>query len=318
VRVAFGTAHLFLRPGDEAASQALLLAALALPVHGVDTAPSYGHGRSEARVGTALERGALAAGAARPLVTTKVGLEPTPDQGVGARAGSQVVRRLPPGLEGRLRARLGRPAGGLARGVLDAGLVRASVARSLRRLGHVDRLVLHEARPEDVTDEVLGVLAGHLAAGDVGALGVATQDSLTAAVVARAPELLTVAHVTASVLREPVPLPPSVTVRVGHGLLGPAGADLRRLRGCLAADAGLAERWRAAVAGTAWEGPDGLAHAVLGLAAARGSTDVIVATSRSAGLAGTVAAAGQAPPAGHAVSQALDALMRAATTGTVA
>ncbi len=285
VRVGFGTAHLFLRPDDEARSAAVLAVVLALPVGLIDTAPSYGHGRSEERVGVA-----LAGLAGRPLVTTKVGLEPVLDPSPLLRAAKAASRRLPAPVQQRLRG-----GGGERRG-LDPGLVRASVSRSLQRLGRIDRLLLHEVHPADLTDEVLGILAGSLAAGDVAAVGVATQDLLTAPCVARAPDLLTVAHVTASLLRPPVVLPVGVTVRVGHGLLGPAAVDLSALRAVLGSSRELADRWAAAVAGTSWEGPDGLAHAVLGAAAGRGLTDVVVATSRANAVAGTVAAAAAPPP----------------------
>lgn len=102
------------------------------------------------------------------------------------------------------------------------------------------------------------------------AVGVATQDVLTAPCVARAPDLLTVAHVTASLLRPPVVLPAGVTVRVGHGLFGPAAADLSALRAVLGSSGELADRWAARGRRHELGGPDGLAHAVLGAAAARG------------------------------------------------
>lgn len=99
--------------------------------------------------------------------------------------------------------------------------------------------------------------ASGAAAGDVAAVGVATQDVLTAPCVARAPDLLTVAHVTASLLRPPVVLPAGVTVRVGHGLLGPARLICRPCGRCSGRQGSWLTAGRLAVAGTSWEGRTG-------------------------------------------------------------
>jgi len=77
---------------------AVLAAVLALPVGLIDTAPSYGHGRSEERVGVA-----LAGLARRPLVTTKVGLEPARDPSPLLGAAKAASRRLPAVVQQRLR-----------------------------------------------------------------------------------------------------------------------------------------------------------------------------------------------------------------------
>lgn len=157
--------------------------------------------------------------------------------------------------------------------------------KSLARLGHIDRLLLHEVAAADVTDELLSCLSGYVDRGDVDHLGVATTNELTAPCLARAPDLFRVAHVAVGPFAAPVELPDTVTIRVGHGVLGPAAAHLERLRSRLASDAALTTRWRDESAGTQWAGPDGLADALLARAATLGLTDVIVATSRPARLA---------------------------------
>ncbi|MCW2525535.1 MAG: hypothetical protein JWM76_395 [Pseudonocardiales bacterium] len=266
----FGTAHLF-GVLDSEQSVTMLNAALDAGFTAFDTAPSYGFGDSEPAVGDLLRRRAPAAAI---TITTKVGIT------AGARpsrlkAGvKSVARRLPAPVQDRLRGH-DRPAG---HGNFGASAVRDSVDESLRRLPHVDRLVLHEVSPADITDELLQVLATYISRGDVGQVGVATSNNLTPACVELAPELFRVAHVSGRPLADPVNLPASVTTRVGHGLLGPAAADLKRLQELLDADSELAQEWRAITDASPWSGPSGLADALLSRASSIGLTDVIVAT----------------------------------------
>ena len=148
-------------------------------------------------------------------------------------------------------------------------------------------------------------------------MGVATDNRLTAACVAAAPDVLTAAHFSVALSASPVTLPPSVTIRVGHGALGAGGADLHRLRAVLAADPALAARWQARTVDTPWTGARGLGAALLARAASTaGLTHVIVATSRPATLARSrdVVEGRERPE--PALLSLLDALIRAATDPT--
>ena len=271
VRPIFGTAHLYgLVP--PAASDRLLAEALAAGFGWLDTAPSYGFGRSEAAVGTV-----LAGAMPRPGVTSKAGIAPGEPPSSAKRWAKAAARRLPSGVQDRLR---GASAPGHGRFAVPE--VRASIDISLQRLGTIDRLLLHEVQPDDITDELLALLAGY--ADRIGQFGVATANERTADAIARAPELLTCAHIAVGPLAAPVALPSTVTTRVGHGLLGNGASELHRLQEELAGDPALSDRWRTTTAGTRWAGETGLADALIGRAATLGLTDVIVATSQPAKL----------------------------------
>lgn len=302
----FGTAQLFgLTPERESA--AVLDAAWAAGFRAFDTAPLYGHGRSEVELGLR-----LAGWPELPTLTSKVGLEPEAAASRGVRTVKAVARRLPAGVQRRLR-----PGGdGPPHGSFDPELVRASVERTLLRLGPVDRLMLHEVWADDVTDDLVAVLAGFVARGDVGQIGVATRNVEAAAAVERAPELLTAAHLEIGPFAPAVELPSTVTTVVGHGALGPGASALRRLTPLLVEPGDAAGRWREVTAGTRWAGPAGLADALVARAASLPVAAVIVATSRPARLAGLLelASGAVAPPPEIAV--ALAALVAAAGPGS--
>ena len=291
-----GTAHLY-GVLDPVASLALLRAAHGLGVRRFDTAPSYGRGRSEA------ELGALVGSWGRDgfTLTTKLGIAPAAGPAGLRRVAGRLVRMLPATVSRRVRG----AALATTHGRFEPAAVRASVEVSLERLGgRIERLMLHEVAPGDITPELLEVLRPLLAGGEVAELGVATANDRTAACVARAPELLTAVHVDGGLLAAPVALPASVTTRVAHGALGPAGTDLAVLVTALRDDAELAAGWRAATAGTPYAGPGGVADALLTAVLtgsgphvpAGGYTDVIVATSRPANLARALDIAGTAEP----------------------
>ncbi len=271
----FGTAHLFgmVTPAE---SRSVLGRAHQEGFRHFDTAPSYGYGRSEAELG--LYAAHLDP---PPTITTKVGIKPASPPARSVRLAKAVARRLPATLQQRLRGDA-RPAGHGQFGTAD---VLASIETSLSRLGRLDRLVLHEVRPDDITEELLSCLRGFLARGDVGQLGVATANDLTRDCLDRSPEMFQVAHFSAGPLSPPVLLPDTVTVRVGHGVLGPSASHLTQLQARLDSGVELGAEWREVTAGTAWAGPSGLADALIARSATLGLTDVIVATSRPERLA---------------------------------
>ncbi len=299
-QVAFGTAHLYGQV-DALTSGQLLAAAWDVGLRRFDTAPSYGHGRSEPALGTF-----LAGREGVEMVSTKVGLSAAPPPTVTGRLIKAAARSLLPAPVTE-RLRRGRSFAG---GDFGADEVRDSVHRSLLHLGgRVDRLLLHEVAPDDVDDDLLGVLERLLGDGDVAAVGVATQNHVTPEVVQRLGPLVTVAHLAAGPLHPPVPLPGHVRTRVGHGLLGHGGGHLRTLQDQLRDDETLRTRWHDATAATVLAGPGGLADALLARATRLGLTDVVVATSRPQRVARTYACASGAVALEDAAAGVLDALV---------
>jgi D-threo-aldose 1-dehydrogenase len=303
LNVIFGTAHLFgvVAPRD---SGPMLDRAYDCGLRHFDTAPSYGYGDTEPAVG------ALRATAEREhehiAVTTKVGSEPPRRPGPAVRTAKWAARRLPAQYQQRLRP--ARPAG---TGRFSPADVSMSVERSLRRLGRIDRLLLHEIRPDEITDELLACLNRYRERNDVGQLGVATFNDITGACLDRAGDTFEVAHIAVWPGADPVSLPPFVTTRVGHGLLGPAGAGLRDLTAGLRNEPELAEFWDATVAGTRWQGPTGLSELLLARAKHLDLTDVIVATSRPQRLTPTLELFGADLAIDESVLGALNHLIQA-------
>ena len=138
-----------------------------------DTAPPYGAGQSERVLGEVL--GALRE---QSILVTKVGIA-HPRAGIALRAlrhAAQPVSRLLPGLWSRA-ARRARQASSPS-GRFDVRSVRASVAQSLRQLRteRLDALLLHEAGPDDLSDELGAQLDAWLRDGVVRVVGVGTAD----------------------------------------------------------------------------------------------------------------------------------------------
>lgn len=302
--IVFGTAQLY-ELADEAQSRRLLEEAWRVGFRRFDTAPSYGGGRSEP------ELGAFLAGRGQTeMVSTKVGLTPR----IGSRPGLRTfVPVLKAALPEPVTRRLRRSAHARAAGRFSPEQVSTSVAESLRRLGgHVDRLLLHEVQPAEVTDELLGTLQHLLDNGDVGAVGVATQNELTAETLTAGSGLFTVVHLAVGPLAAPVELPDSVTTRVGHGLLGGAGDTVRRLQAALAAGPAVAEQWRAATAGTEFASDMGLVQVLLSRGPHLAVTDLLVATTRPAHVADGLVLGGRVEPLPAPVMAALDVLVESA------
>lgn len=271
-----GTANLFATVGTTR-SQAVLDAAWDEGFRAFDTAPSYGYGEGE----IALAR-MLPGRRDQARVTTKAGLGPANRPGRTLRIAKMAARRLPSAAQNRLR----RSISGGPSGNFSPAAVQRSIDSSLSRLVHIDRLLLHEVTPNDLTDELLDRLTTYQKRGDVGQIGVATANRLTVDCIARAPDLLVIAQVAAGPFDEPVEFLPNVTY-VGHGLLGPEGADLRLLQGRLSASASALRQWQERAARTRWDAPSGVADVLLARAVGTGLDGAIVATSRPERLAAT-------------------------------
>lgn len=302
--VVLGTAQLF-GLTDDRTSREVLERAWDAGFRRIDTAPSYGGGRSEPEVGAFL-------GPRRSdvFVATKVGLAPALGTRSGGRRLVSVARAV---LPAPLTARLRRASQARASGLFDPAAVRSSLEESLRRLGgRVDRLLLHEVTADDMAPELLDVLRRALVDGDVGSVGVATQNEFTAAAVAAGADVVTVAQYAAGPLDEPLDLPSTVVVRVGHGLLGAGGEQVTLLGHQLRDEPELAARWLDAVAGSPFEGEGGLARVLLARRPPD-ATEVLVATTRPGRVADNYAAvgAGPLPPSLHAL---LADLVEATTT----
>ena len=280
----FGTAQFADVPPD--AALRLLQVAWEAGFRRFDTAPLYAFGQAEQVLGRFLAGRAEALG-----VTTKVGLAPQPDRPVRRRVLRTAKAALPAPLLARVKGAL-RPAPDeaapreMASSRFGVDGVRASVETSLRRLGgRVDRLLLHEVRPHDVTPELLELLAEVVRRGDVGSVGVATQNHDTLEALAAGGELFTAANTAVGPLHDPVVLPDHVVTRTGHGLLGGGGDHLRRLQGVLTDDPTAAARWQEATRDTEFDGPRGLGHALLARGAELDVTEVIVGSTTDRNVA---------------------------------
>jgi hypothetical protein len=160
-----------------------------------DVARSYGYGEAESALGDFLARRRD-----EVTVTTKLGLEPPPrSRGLAFAklAARKTVAAAPP-----LRRLARRGAAHLVKsGRFAVADARLSLEASLRELrtDYVDLLLLHECRPEDLSEELLEFLRSSVRAGRVRAFGIATQVGASRAIVAGSPEFARVVQVGNSV-----------------------------------------------------------------------------------------------------------------------
>jgi D-threo-aldose 1-dehydrogenase len=158
---AFGGLYTHVEEGE---TGAVVHAGLALGVTYVDTAPQYGHGTAERRLGRALAD--LGDEAKRVVLSTKVGRLVVPRSGPAGGEGEGIFADAPPS--------------DVVFDFSPAGIER-SLQASLERLGvpRVDILYLHD--PDDYVDqamtEAFGVLRRWRDEGVVGAIGVGMNQS---------------------------------------------------------------------------------------------------------------------------------------------
>ena len=239
-RLGFGCAALSSRMSSRS-KRRLLEEAFDAGITHFDVARLYGAGEAERDLGAfaRTRRDAV-------TVTTKVGL--TPSGGANRHRVVRIARRT-----------AGRSApGGRSFGVAD---VRTSFEASLRTLGleHVDVLLLHECRPEEVTEELVAFLDDCVRRGLARATGVATGMAETAVLVERRQQFPAVVQIPFSVLaRESPPFRASIVHSVlahdlqllRHGLLRSHrdAASWSALLGFDCADAGALARFLLACA----------------------------------------------------------------------
>jgi D-threo-aldose 1-dehydrogenase len=171
----FGCAGLYAGP-DLAASVRRVERAVELGLRHFDVAPSYGLGTAETVIGAALGRRRD-----QVTLTTKVGLRRPGALAVWARAAAAPLRWAAPAVTRPLGARVYAGATGGAR--FDLAFLRRSFEVSLRRMrtDHVDLLLLHEARPDDLSDDVVCWLHDQRASGRALRVGVGIADGVAAA-----------------------------------------------------------------------------------------------------------------------------------------
>lgn len=185
IRLGFGCGNLGGEIGRRD-SQALLEAAFEAGIRHFDVAPSYGGGMAEAVVGEVL-------GAVRSQVTlvSKAGI-PHP-RGAGAvhaiRQVLKPLKRLFPGIWQRAGTRVRRAAAPAGHFHVDG--VAATLEESLRRLrtDHLDALLLHEARPGHVSQDLATLLQDLRGQGRIRNLGIASGVEPTRALLGEHPGL---------------------------------------------------------------------------------------------------------------------------------
>jgi D-threo-aldose 1-dehydrogenase len=210
-RLGFGCAVLGGRLSTRA-KRRLLDAAFDAGVTHFDVARLYGHGEAERHLGAFLRQHRDSV-----TVTTKAGLRPT-----GGLARFRLVRAG--------RHFVGSPSD--VTRAFCADDIRSSLQTSLRKLGtdHVDLLLLHECRPEDVTADVIATLDDCVQRGLARATGIATGLAATTALLEREASFPAVIQVSSSVLAGDAKPPRAAIV---HSVLA---RDLARMRALLAGD----------------------------------------------------------------------------------
>lgn len=226
-RLGYGCASLMARTGRRE-SLRLLEAAFDAGITHFDVARAYGYGEAESVVGEFIARRRDSV-----TVTTKLGIQP-PRRTPLLRAAKAAARRvavLSPGTRSLMRRRAGAM---VAHGRFGLDEARASFERSLRELGtdHVDVLLLHDPRPEDVTDELEAFADECVRSGRARAVGVASGRSETAAIAAASKLLARVVQMPDSALEPDTPpaAAPAAEAIVTHSVLAPVlGAAFERL-----------------------------------------------------------------------------------------
>jgi D-threo-aldose 1-dehydrogenase len=240
--IAFGTTSL-LGISGESQRQRLLESALDAGITHFDTAPYYGYGEAEKVLGRFIKdrRGQV-------TVTTKFGIQPPGLAGGGsvARAVKRLVKNLGP-----VRKLLARQASKMVqRGAFSAADAGKSLEGSLRALqtDRIDIYLLHEAGPEDTSDELLAFLEEKKSQGVIGRFGTGSEFAKVTAMASMQPDFADVLQFENSVIRPNLQRStaiPGPLLAITHGALG---GSFRQLRDALQADDALRGRCSEALA----------------------------------------------------------------------
>lgn len=235
----FGCSGLMARL-DRRQSRTLLETAFSNGITHFDVARLYGYGEAEQVVGDF-----IAGRRSRVTVTTKVGIAPPRRSGAlrAARALARRVAQVHPSVRAAIRRRAEAMT---SAGRFDTVSMRSSLEASLAalRTDHVDHLLLHDCTTAELDDpEIAAFLGGLRDRGVILSAGVASAFGVAARAHAEAPDLFRTVQFPNSVWQDHMPAAdwPGPVHVVTHSVFGaPFGALLDRL----AADAGLAWRWR--------------------------------------------------------------------------
>jgi aryl-alcohol dehydrogenase-like predicted oxidoreductase len=194
-----------------------------------DVARSYGHGEAESALGDF-----LAGRRDSVTVATKLGMEPPPRSrrlAVAKGVARAAVAVVPP-LRRLARERAARM---VQVGRFAVPEARASLETSLRELrtDYLDLLLLHEVRPPDLSDDLLGFLEDRVRDGTVRAFGIATVPDASRAIAAARPEFAGVVQLENSVTVPTLERMPELLRRrvITHSSLHGLGEVRRRARG---------------------------------------------------------------------------------------
>lgn len=216
LRLCFVTANI-LNGRSEVEAVRLIDAALDEGIRYFDTAPMYCGGHAERLVGPVAGRRQ-----GKMFIATKVGMLP-PSTSLPARAARRIARA----------AGVSPPAFAVAPSrQFKPAQVAASLQTSLRALGkgRIDMLLLHEPKPEDITDDLLTLLQDCRDRGDIGQCGLATGRQATNDIMSRYPGIFSYAQVPDAIDdRVEVAINHSAASIIGsHSLLGERFATLVR------------------------------------------------------------------------------------------
>jgi hypothetical protein len=229
--LAFGTAYL-VGGFEKNKSRRLVHAAFDAGFRHFDVAPIYGLGTAEETLGDAL-RGRRE----QVTIATKVGLE-----GHRASPGTLLAHALYQPVKPYLPPRSASAPGVPPVGRFDVPFVAAALASSLKKLGtdRVDLYLLHEVRPEQVSDELLAFLDKARAEGRVRALGVASSLEASLEIERKYPGLFDVHQFGWSVVDAPLNAKPG-GFTITHGAILRA---LERVQRLLTQDSDIVKRVR--------------------------------------------------------------------------
>lgn len=239
-----------------------------------DVAPIYGMGTAESVLGAA-----LAGRRHHVTITTKAGLSGRP-----APRHKLLVRALAAPLRDKLRhirvlqtsqdASIPR-----SRGDFKPDNIRKSIENSLRalRTDWVDILALHEAQPEDITDELVQLLMDAKSAGKIRACGIASSREDGRRILAQWPGVFTVVQFSLSALDTPIPRADFPAFRITHRALMPA---LHLISAAIKQDPMLGLRLSEATSADMTD-PETLSRALIGAAQAMNTEGITLVASHS-------------------------------------